>query len=324
MRQAKYAFAALFLLCISMRGEQNPVTRAVPSDDFESRCHAPGVVRCFGFDSPGEVAPHLDPAADGTYQAAVVNDIKASGAGSLRFTIPTHSSANSSGQFWLEFADDLLVQFGAGQEFYVQWRQRFSTEMLETEYKGGNGWKQAIIGEGSRPGHIAHSCTDIEVVIEDTNQVGAPRMYHSCGAKDGHYEGLEAHSSNGWLIQNALNCSHDRVIAPPCFKYKPNEWMTFQVHIKIGTWYQNDKKYHEDSTVQLWVADESKPSRLVIDFSPKRGTGYDLVNTDPAAKYGKIWFLPYDTNKDPSQDHPTAYTWYDDLIISRQRIADPN
>jgi len=73
----------------------------------------------------------------------------------------------------------------------------------------------------------------------------------------------------------------------------------------------------------LWVADESKPSKLVIDMSPERGTGYDLFNDEPAAKYGKVWLLPYDTNKDETQDHPTAYTWYDELIISRTRIPDP-
>jgi len=40
-------------------------------------------------------------------------------------------------------------------------------------------------------------------------------------------------------------------------------------------------------------------------------------------KFGKIWLLPYDTGKDPSQSHPTAFTWYDELIISRTQIADP-
>jgi len=37
---------------------------------------------------------------------------------------------------------------------------------------------------------------------------------------------------------------------------------------QIGTWYKNDHVYHHDSTVQLWVADEGKPSTLVIDMSP--------------------------------------------------------
>jgi len=76
--------------------------------------------------------------------------------------------------------------------------------------------------------------------------------------------------------------------------------------------------------VQLWVADEGKRSVLAIDFSPERKTGYDLVNTAMGvAKYGKIWLLPYQTHKNGDVPHDKAYTWYDELIISRQKIADP-
>ncbi len=318
-------FLAAFVLACLPNQSLWAQDRGKAVSDFETRCQAAGVVRCFGFDSAAEVLPHLDPAWDGTIRGEIDTSVKASGNGSLRFTIPTHSSANTSGAFWLEFADDLSVQFGTGQEFYVQWRQRFSPELLDTHYAEANGWKQAIIGEGSRPGHNAHSCTDIEIVLENTYQNKIPRMYHSCGAKDGHYEELLIHDpQRGYLLQNAVGCQHSNVTSPPCVKYYPNQWMTFQVHVKIGTWYANDEKYHHDSIVQLWVAQEGKPSKLVIDLDPKHGTGYDLANPDPShAKYGKIWFLPYDTNKDSNQDHATAYTWYDDLIISRSRIADP-
>ena len=106
--------------------------------------------------------------------------------------------------------------------------------------------------------------------------------------------------------------------------YRPDQWMTFQIHVKVGTWYKNDRKYHGDSIVQLWVADEGQPSKLVIDFSPKSDShGYDLANEDPINKYGKIWLLPYQTHKDPTQVHPICYTWYDELIISRTKIPDP-
>jgi hypothetical protein len=315
------AILSLIPLGTAHQSPQNP-----QDADFKARCATLGVVRCFGFDSPDEVLPHLDPAWDGVYRAHVVTDIKASGGGSLRFAIPPFSPANTSGEFWLEFADDLSVQFGAGEEFYVQWRQRFSPELLNTIYKDGNGWKQLIIGEGSRPGHIAYSCTDIHLVVEDTGQHGMPRMYHSCGYKDGEYQGLEVFdpTRQTMLLQNAVGCPYSDIRFPPCAGYKANQWMTFQVHVGVGTWYRNDKNYHRDSTIQLWVAEEGKPSRLVIDMNPKRGTGYDLANPDPAhVKYGKVWLLPYHTNKEKSQNHPTAYTWYDDLIISRNKIPDP-
>ena len=75
-----------------------------------------------------------------------------------------------------------------------------------------------------------------------------------------------------------------------------------------------------DSRVRLWVARENKLSELVIDWGP-----YNLTAGSRAEdqRFGKVWLLPYHTGKDPSQVHPVAYTWYDELIISRTRIADP-
>lgn len=103
--------------------------------------------------------------------------------------------------------------------------------------------------------------------------------------------------------------------------------MTFQVEVQVGTWYVNDSHiYHHDSTVRMWVGYEGQPSQLVIDFSPTSGNqgGYDLANDDPANfRYGKIWLLPYHTGKDATQVTPVAFTWYDELIISRNKIADP-
>jgi hypothetical protein len=314
--------------------------------DFKARCHAPGVVRCVGFDSRADIAGHTDPDASGVYSPEIDTSVAASGRGSLKFTVPAFSKANSSGQYWTNFSDDLSVQFDSlvngdpkskADEFFVQWRQRFSPEML-VPFKGSNGWKQAIIGEGDRPDHRAYSCTDIDLVLENSGQFGMPRMYHSCGNKDDQYEqlsipqGVDVTGSSVFSPQNAAPpAGKCRLVTgfppkiPPCVGYKANQWMTFQVHVKVGTWYEdNSRHYHRDSTVQLWVAEEGKPSVPVIDFSPENKTGYDLVNTSMGkAKFGKVWLLPYQTNKDGEAPHDKAYTWYDELIISRERIADP-
>jgi hypothetical protein len=265
---------------------------------FEARCAEPAVLKCVGFDAAAEVDPFIYPIYGTTEKRGhVVMDVKASGAGSLRFEIPSNSGSDTSGSYWQNFSDDLSVQFGEGQEFFVQWRQRFSPEFLRTNYRAGGGWKQAIVGEGDRPGMTVYSCTQLEIVTQNTYQRGFPQMYHSCGGKDGQYEGL------------------DNVRA---VSYRPNQWMTFQIQVKIGHWYRNDRRYRRDSTVRLWVAEEGQSSRLAVD-----GANYDLANNEAAARYGKVWLLPYHSGKDPSQRHPTAYTWYDELVISRSRIADP-
>ena len=314
--------------------------------DFAARCQSPGVVKCVSFDSPSVIAggygnPSGVLPGDPTNLPTIDTSVTLSSSGSLRFGIPSNSGAGSAGSYFTNFSDDFSIQFGQGDEFYVQWRQRFSPEMLSTIYNGGEGWKQIIVGEGDRPNTtFVNSCTDMELVTVDSYLKNVPRMYHSCGAKDANYESLDYFDPTlgNIVVQNAVGCLYPTYVAPPCIKYQANQWMTFQMHVKIGTWYQDNKVYKHDSTVQLWVAQEGQPATLVIDFSPDPSdpscqaqqvsipnckTGYDLVNTNPVAKYGKVWLLPYDTGKDATQVTAAAYTWYDELIISQQRIPDP-
>ncbi len=232
---------------------------------------------------------------DLTGRVEIATDQRASGASSLKFYMPGQSWAGHAGQFYANFADDLAVQFGEGDTFYVQWRQRFSPTFLNNRYRPHGTWKQIIVGEGDRPGDPAWGCTQLELVV-NRDRLGAPGMYHSCRGKDGQSEAI----GQNWPA-----------------KYIADQWMTFQLRVTIGTWYKNDRRYRNDSEIELWVAGEGQPSQRVIRQK------YDLANNNPDARYGKIWLLPYLTGKDPQQKHADAYTWYDELIISRERIAEP-
>lgn len=290
-------------------------------DDFLARSKAPGVIKAVSFDTQEGITPFIAGLTE-----TVDTSIKASGAGSMRLTIKSQSSSGGGGYFWQNFSDDNSIEFGEGEEFYIQWRQRFSHEILDTYFDGSHGFKQMIISEGDRPGYVGRSCGCNEVVVQNQTQRGFPQVYHSCGCKDDKYEPLNIYDPEigDWLLQNVVNCRWSvRPYGPPCVMYKPNQWMTFQIRVKIGTWYKNDGNYNRDSTVQLWVAEEGKPSVLVIDFSPENGTGYDLVTDSAGTKYGKLWLLTFQTGKDPNQVHPDSPTWYDELIISTQRIPDP-
>ena len=292
-----------------------------PSDDFERRCRNEHVLRCFDFDSEAAISRRIDPAGDGVVRARIVRDIAASGAGSLHFEVPARAGANMSGNFHADFSDDLNTQFGEGQEFFIQWRQRFDEGFLAS--KAGDGWKQLIVGEGNRPGKRAYSCTDFHLVVTNAYNRGFPIMYHSCGFKDGEYEGLHPYvpdRGGDWLFQNATGCKRSNP-GQECVRYAPNEWMTFQVHVKVGRWYYNDRNYQRNSTVQLWIARENQPSKLALSV-----TDYDLAHPkdNPSANYGQVWLLPYTTGRDSSVGYPAGSTWYDDLIISRRRIPDPN
>ena len=315
--------------------------------NFETRCAQPDVVKCVGFDDPADF--NIGTGATGAYgqnsgifppwgtsdytRATRDTAVKASGGSSLKFTIPSNSGSDSSGSYFTNFSKDLSLQFGENSEFFVQWRQRFSPEYLSTQYAGGGGWKQIIIGTGDTPTQLYNSCTSLEVVANNGGYKGFPRMYNSCegSASHGPYDPFEEsfsspQNNDDFKMQNArlapycLYSQSRTSYFPPignCFAFVSNEWMTFQIRIKTGPRVGNE---FINSYVTLWGAREGKPSELVINWGP-----YNLSAGSAALnqKYGKVWLLPYNTSKDPSVSYPTAYTWYDELIISRTQIVDP-
>ena len=248
----------------------------------------------------------------------------------LKFTIPANSGSDSSGSYFTNFSKDLSAQFGENSEFFVQWRQRFSSEMLATKFAGGGGWKQIIIGTGDTPSKWYSSCTALETVLTNSYYRGFAHMYNSCtgSASHGPYDPFESpFGSSDFMLQNArpspyclYSQKNSSYFAPSgnCFGYAANEWMTFQVQIKTGPRVGGE---FVNSYVTLWIAREGKPSEPAITWGPYNLTaGPDGENQ----RYGKLWLLPYNTGKDASATNPTAYTWYDELIISRNKIADPS
>jgi hypothetical protein len=253
--------------------------------------------------------------------------IKASGEASLKFTVPSNSGADTSGSYFTNFSSDLSLQFGENSEFYVQWRQRFSPEFLNN--MSGGGWKQIIIGTGDKPGTWYSSCSALEIVVNNNYYRGFPQMYHSCEGSASHgpydpfqqpYGAYDFKLQNGRPAPFCLYSQKNSSYFPPtgnCFGYASNEWMTFQIRVRTGPRVGNE---FVNSYVTLWVARQGQPSQLVIDWGP-----YNLAAgaASDNQRYGKIWLTPYNTGKSPSVSHATAYTWYDELIISRNKIADP-
>ena len=347
------------------------------ADDFATRCAAPGVVLCVGFDNAADLAGDWgdnhgsDAGTNPSSSPGLDTTIKASGASSMKFTIASLSGSGGAGSWFTNFSPDLSVQFGENSSFYVQWRQRFSPEFINTIYpstEGGNagGWKQSIIGLGDQrwcsggtaanapcttatdcpggtcspcisvggdPRACATSCTPLETVTQNTNQRKFPQMYNSCTGSTSHaaYDPFNEHFGQyDFKLQGARPapyCLYSQgSTSPPsyfppsgnCFGYFPNEWMTFQVQIQTGP-RVNDE--FSNSYIRLWVSREGQPSEAVLNYGP-----YNLTAGPPAKnyKYGKVHLLPYHTNKDPSQVTPTGYTWYDELVISRNKIADPS
>ena len=318
-----------------------------PGAVLAQKCARPGIVKCLGFDSPSDLH-YTWPAATvcdtvfkgqknqyfgrnrqgwGNTVAAVQNgqcvfpEIDAetvhSGAGSLKITIPSNSSADSGGQFMEVFKrdgdgspDGTYVGPGSplGSVLYFQFYQRFDDSFLSTDFRcldgECGGWKQAIWFGNPPKGNSASS---LEVTITNGWQRGVPQMYGQIGRDDYGIQDVRGckynrganHAGSGFE-------SHVNYPEPLCVPYKADHWMEFTGRIEI-----RGQSNEPSSRVQLWV-----DGQLAVDYSDAR---IDWSGTSGDG-FGQFLLSPYHTKKDDSQLHPAGHVWYDDLIISTQPI----
>src|SRR5262249_31140583 len=114
------------------------------------------------------------------------------GASSLKFTIPSNSSANSSGFFTEVFERLGNGEFGYvgpgsphGNVVYFQFYQFLDSAFLDTDFEcmdGGCGGFKQIIWYGNPP--FGSSSSSIEVTHNNGWQRGVPQMYGQQGSDD--------------------------------------------------------------------------------------------------------------------------------------------
>lgn len=264
--------------------------QAAADQDFRARCDAPGVVKCLGFDNAAGISL--------VGAAKIDNAVKASGAGSMRVDIEP-SAGDAPGNIVTRMGKD----FGEGSSLYMQWRQRFSPEMITTNL-GGEGFKQFVIYDGTPCG------PNMEVAMLNQHFGGFPIFYSACGNSyfrktlDGGGYALM------WNQEGTICTDKDK---SKCLKYQPDQWMTFYYEQRIGKWGQ------PNSAVKVSMAEANKPLQVFIDF-PDFTFKSDKANS----AYRDIWIGPYSMGRKPGQGYPAAKTWFDEFIISTQPIAAPS
>jgi hypothetical protein len=300
IRKYKQIGLALVLLIGAVPGA---ATGATSGTSFATRCQAPGVLKCVSFDTSADFGPNnLFPAMDGQIHGALDTSTTASGAGSLKFTLPPSNGANAAG-YW---STSLGANFGPGTTFYVQFRLRLSPEML-TPSNGGGGFKTVIFH------YHGDTCGNVEITTNNGYWRGFPQMYSQCG-QDNFNTTLPG---GDYLLQNGADyqCHYQSPVSrtPPCGYFQSNNWMTFYYQVTIGAWGQ------PNSSVQAWMAYDGQP--LMQFINETNHTFYENTAGD-GSLYDSITLLPYDTGR--SSAASTEYVWYDDLIISTQPIAAPD
>jgi hypothetical protein len=301
----------LFILLLAIS-----TARGQSDADFQSRCSAPGVVKCIGFDNTTtDIVKNVNlwPDGNGIFRGDLDTSVKASGAGSLRFTLPPPPTAgqNIAGR-WSPVTNDALGRlFGQNSTFYVQFRQRFSPDMLTNTWDSS--WKTAIFHYNTQ------TCGSIELTTNNRYMSGLAMMYTDCGGR-----GL--FTNNGippyQLQQGDYNCWYGQENPTNCYYFTPNEWLTFYYEVHVGTWDQ------PNSSIKAWVAREGQGYQQFINMP-----NFMLsCNSDPCSSspgnqqgYNNVTFTPYMTALSPTSGKAgvTSYTWYDELIVSTQPIAAP-
>lgn len=302
--------------------------------------------------------------------------IRASGKGSVRFDIHSRSGQGSGGNIAIPFGDYATHQFGANSQFWVSWRQRMDARFLQGYRAQGHGYanfKQVIIAQGdmlSADGKRvipANACSEAELVIVSSTPGNGPTYpigYLECGrylafeqrpgpgtfSGDGRGSTVITRQNGRTNPKGQFNC-----IAHPvgmdqsgCFVYRPDEWMTFMVHVVIGpdgkavsSVSGREQPGYINSAYELYAAHPGEDFQLLhrqagvvipkgqfyVGGDPlERGSyrnGWGPGDAHPEARYGKLWLLPYMTNKDSNEESETSSTWFDEVIVSRCKIAAP-
>jgi hypothetical protein len=285
--------------------------------DFAARCAGAGVVKCVGFDNTtADIVrgTNLHPDGAGTYRAALDTSQKASGQGSLRFDLPPppHSGANIAGSWAPSSNDGLGRLFGQNSTFYVQFRQRFSPEMLNNSWTSS--WKTVIFHNNQT------TCGNVEITTNNHYMSGLAVMYTECGSRHLYttLDGTRYTESTPLLMQQGgYRCQYGEFNNQTCFYFPANEWVTFYYRIQIGNWGQ------ANSSVEAWVARESDTAYKQFIKVP----GFTLnCNNSPCGQnegYNNLTLTPYMTGLPSSSGSSGARVWYDDLIVSTQPIPVP-
>lgn len=323
---------------------------------FADKCGQYGVMNCFGFDNTtnlyynwptgtvcdvafsGQTNYNIsrDRTSLGNTEAVVQNgecvypqiDTAAShsGAGSMKFRIPSQSGPDSGGFFSETYKpknpDGSFSYIGPGSPLgnvlYFQFYQKFDANFLNTNFQCVNGdcggFKQAI-WFGNPPNGTSSS--SIEVTMFNGFQRNVPQVYGQQGADVYGVQDVigctfaAATSQGGSGSGASSRPNYSGPLNPNCIHYEADQWMEFTGRIEI----RGDVTNLPASRVQLWVN-----GNLAVDYGSAK---VNWGGTDGSG-FGQFLISPYHTNKNPNQVHPEGTTSYDDLIVSTEPIPMAN
>ncbi len=296
--------------------------------DFAARCNAPSVTKCVGFDTMGTYGNadvvrmdvdrkngNLRARSDGQYRGAIDTAVKKSGVGSLRFQLDAgYAAANIAGEYIPNTNDGLGARFGENSTFYVQYAVRFSPEMVSNLAYWDSDWKVSIFHMDQQ------SCAGTELTL--VQHQGLPNylwMYKDCGASTMTtlLDGQTWTPSNPPYLSQQGNYFCDYGKYTKCWAFPTDTWITMYYKVHVGNYEQ------PNSTIEAWYAINGRPYVKWINVTKNFTIHCNGTAPCPNEVFDNLSLLTYMTGLSKSAPL-TAYTWYDELIVSTQPIVAPN
>ncbi|MEM9057791.1 MAG: hypothetical protein AAGD86_09955, partial [Pseudomonadota bacterium] len=278
-------------------------------------------VRCVAFDDPQWLATMartwqpkhgLCRAAADPNQCMSIDAARgasADSAGALRLENPLDLNREMarSGSLPIQFNDDgVSSQFGLGSDFWVQYDMRVDQPWIDHLSP-----KQIYINEGDQAdwrtcvknwskNQCAASCTDMEIVAQESSNLNYYDLYHGCPGPQGNKrfqykdsttaDGNPACGRGGYEFRrqlvDGLCCSND---PSDCVYFRAGEWFRYWMHVTVGPdWDAADDRVEvfirrPGDTARVRVVDSDVSGAFGDKFRSRlRNCGY--CSTDSAKK----------------------------------------
>jgi hypothetical protein len=306
-----------FLILIAIMFVSQMAFAVDAETDFQTRCQAPGVSRCSGFDDPAKDMVLNSQIWAGTSTTPSQDTvIKSSGAGAMRFTLPPppHGGANMAGK-WEPQGTGLGASFGPGTTFYTQFRMRVSEGMLNNTWDSSWKFYEMLYNNST--------CGNLGIIWVNKSLTGLPSAYTACGGRVVGVAGIDgslAPPGPPYSVQeftDGRTCDYPEWYTgnhPDCLYMKHDIWMTFTYQVDVGT-------FGTPSTrIQAWYMEEGQlaPTQFV-------DTGSVYVMEGSGNAFNTANFSTYMTGLSPNSGRAgiTSFLWIDEFIVSTQPIAQP-
>ena len=292
------------------------------------RCAGKRVLVCEGFESMEKFMPAQWPAS-GLYPGSCPTctfrdtEVKASGKSSLRMDLIGKGGPRPAGNWAQHFGK----AFGPGSTFYVSYSFRVDKNWLvDWDVLLGSWPKLSIIHNWA-----GGTCAMEEITVSDLRGSRAPTMYGECGGTSftTNLDGVTPNPKTNppYLIQQGkrdpspttgYEChNYDPKPGPPytghCFYFEADVWYTLYWKIHVGDWSK------PNSSVEGYIGPSDGQLKKFIN-----ALKWTLnSNNPPDNGFDAITLTQFMTNA-KLVTHPTAYVWYDDLIVSPEPIPPPS